>query len=417
MLLLHQRGCLGDRLIDALWTGAAFQDAAKALTVAVSRLRKALEPERGPGEAGTAARHASAGYELRLDVEQLDLHRFERLVADSRRRTRTRPHGCCVKPSRCGAVRRSRISLTSRSLRRRSPVSRNHVWRRWSTESTRTWRSVRATVWSGSSKGSLPSTSPRASAGSAPAGVVPLWSPSGSARVVSAYARRAGGGAGIEPGRRLGSSTRRSSAKTRASTSRGPKELGRCLRRPGTRAGPAGRRCRRRVCRSRTPLPARGGGRDRKEPARGGADGLRSDTRRAGADRSLLGSRGAPAYWPWTHLLRAYVRETDGDALGKQLGAGAAELVQIVPELGRRFPELASSAPQEPDGARSPVRRDRRVPPRRRGAAAARVGARRPARSRPTVPAPASLPGARARLDRILLLGAYRQVDPLPGEP
>jgi DNA-binding SARP family transcriptional activator len=52
--------------------------------VAVSRLCKLLEPERPRGEAARALATRPPGYVLRLDEDELDLHRFERLVEDSR---------------------------------------------------------------------------------------------------------------------------------------------------------------------------------------------------------------------------------------------------------------------------------------------------------------------------------------------
>jgi hypothetical protein len=61
---------------------------------------------------------------------------------------------------------------------------------------------------------------------------------------------------------------------------------------------------------------------------------------------------GAPVYWPWVQALRAHVRETDDDALRAQLGAGAAELAQIVPELRQRFPDLARLSSVEWEGGR-----------------------------------------------------------------
>jgi DNA-binding SARP family transcriptional activator len=60
---------------------------------------------------------------------------------------------------------------------------------------------------------------------------------------------------------------------------------------------------------------------------------------------------GAPAYWPWVQSLRAYVRESDPATLRAQLGAGAADLAQIVPELRERFPDLPDAA-RESEGAR-----------------------------------------------------------------
>ena len=56
MLLLHANEVVSsDRLIDELWSGAEPRDAAKALSVAMARLRKTLEPappRAGHGELG-----------------------------------------------------------------------------------------------------------------------------------------------------------------------------------------------------------------------------------------------------------------------------------------------------------------------------------------------------------------------------
>jgi DNA-binding SARP family transcriptional activator len=61
---------------------------------------------------------------------------------------------------------------------------------------------------------------------------------------------------------------------------------------------------------------------------------------------------GAPAYWPWVQSLRAYMRESDSAALRSQLGAGAADLAHIVPELRERFPGLPQPPALESEGAR-----------------------------------------------------------------
>ena len=57
-------------------------------------------------------------------------------------------------------------------------------------------------------------------------------------------------------------------------------------------------------------------------------DELAARARARGA-RALFGrcweAGGAPAYWPWVQSLRAYVEQSDPDAIRSQLGAGAAE--------------------------------------------------------------------------------------------
>jgi DNA-binding SARP family transcriptional activator len=77
VLLLHAKEVVpGDRLIEELWPGEPVESAANSLRVNISRLRKAL-----PGDV-LATR--APGYVIRLDSDQLDLHRFERLVDDAR---------------------------------------------------------------------------------------------------------------------------------------------------------------------------------------------------------------------------------------------------------------------------------------------------------------------------------------------
>ena len=46
---------------------------------------------------------------------------------------------------------------------------------------------------------------------------------------------------------------------------------------------------------------------------------------------------GAPAYWPWVQAIRAYARDADPVALAWQLGAGAAEVAELVPEIAEKL--------------------------------------------------------------------------------
>jgi eukaryotic-like serine/threonine-protein kinase len=46
---------------------------------------------------------------------------------------------------------------------------------------------------------------------------------------------------------------------------------------------------------------------------------------------------GAPAYWPWVQAVRGYARDADPVALGWQLGAGAAEVAQLIPEVAEKL--------------------------------------------------------------------------------
>ncbi len=77
LLLLHPNEVIAaDRLIDELWGEDSPERAAAALRVNVSRLRKTL-----PQEVLTTR---SPGYVVRVEPDEFDLHRFERLVDEGR---------------------------------------------------------------------------------------------------------------------------------------------------------------------------------------------------------------------------------------------------------------------------------------------------------------------------------------------
>ncbi len=72
-----------DRLIEELWPEPP-DTAGNALQVYVHKLRKALEPERRRGESGELLITRAPGYMLRVEPDQLDAGRFERLLGDGR---------------------------------------------------------------------------------------------------------------------------------------------------------------------------------------------------------------------------------------------------------------------------------------------------------------------------------------------
>jgi tetratricopeptide (TPR) repeat protein len=143
---------------------------------------------------------------------------------------------------------------------------------------------------------------------------------------------------------------------------------------------------------------------------------------RASGARVLVGrcweAGGAPAYWPWVQSLRAYIREADPDHLRSQLGAGAADIAQIMPVLREHLPDLPESLPLESEGARF------------RLFDAVAEFLRNASRRRPIVLVIDDLHAADAPSllllqfiarelgsAHILLIGAYRSVDPIPGQP
>jgi DNA-binding SARP family transcriptional activator/tetratricopeptide (TPR) repeat protein len=143
---------------------------------------------------------------------------------------------------------------------------------------------------------------------------------------------------------------------------------------------------------------------------------------RARAARVLIGrcweAGGAPAYWPWVQSLRAYVRETEPATLRAQLGAGSAELAQFLPELRELFPDLPEPPALEPESARF------------RLFEAVSSFLRSAAQTRPLVlvlddlhaadePSLLLLQFLARELgeSRLLVVGAYRDVDPSPTDP
>jgi DNA-binding SARP family transcriptional activator len=76
LLLNPNEVVAADRLIEELWGEDSPERAAAALRVNVSRLRKALPQD--------ALATRSPGYVVRVEPDQLDLHRFERLVDEGR---------------------------------------------------------------------------------------------------------------------------------------------------------------------------------------------------------------------------------------------------------------------------------------------------------------------------------------------
>jgi DNA-binding CsgD family transcriptional regulator len=61
---------------------------------------------------------------------------------------------------------------------------------------------------------------------------------------------------------------------------------------------------------------------------------------------------GAPAFWPWVQLVRGYVRAADPPVLRREMGAGAADIAQLVPAVRDCLPELPTPPPVEPEAAR-----------------------------------------------------------------
>jgi DNA-binding winged helix-turn-helix (wHTH) protein/tetratricopeptide (TPR) repeat protein len=145
------------------------------------------------------------------------------------------------------------------------------------------------------------------------------------------------------------------------------------------------------------------------------ADELAAEASGRGA-RVLQGrcyeGEGAPAYWPWVQILRTALRGAEPGLLREQLGAGATDIAQLVPELRGLFPELPDPPDLQSEHARF----------RLFDSVASFMG--KASRSRPLVLVLDDLHWADAptllllqflarelREVRVLLLGAYRDVE------
>ena len=45
--------------------------------------------------------------------------------------------------------------------------------------------------------------------------------------------------------------------------------------------------------------------------------------------------QGAPAYWPWLQAIRSYVQQRDPDMLRMEMGPGAADIAEILPDISQ----------------------------------------------------------------------------------
>jgi DNA-binding SARP family transcriptional activator len=85
------------------------------------------------------------------------------------------------------------------------------------------------------------------------------------------------------------------------------------------------------------------------------AEELTARARARGA-RVLVGrcweAGGAPAYWPWVQSLRPYLREADPESLHSQLREGAADAARLFPELRDVLADLSPAPQLEPEAER-----------------------------------------------------------------
>ncbi len=57
-------------------------------------------------------------------------------------------------------------------------------------------------------------------------------------------------------------------------------------------------------------------------------------------------------HWPWVQSIRAYVQHTEAEKLIAEIGPGAADIAEIIPEVRQKLPGLVPSPALEPEQAR-----------------------------------------------------------------
>jgi DNA-binding SARP family transcriptional activator len=428
LLLLHANQTLTpDRLIDELWAERPPPTAAKALQAHVSRLRKALAA--ADGLVVTRAH----GYELRLDPGCLDAHRFERLVGEGRGALAT------GRPEQALATLQNALALW------RGPPLADLAYAPFAQPEIARLDDLRLAALEQLIEAKLALGGHAELVGQLEALIgehpyrerlraqlmLALYRSDRQADALQAYqdARRTlVEQLGIEPGERLRQLERAILAQD-PSLQLAPAE-------PPDTAQPGAKTAESAFVGRERELAELAGGLDDAFAGRGRlfllagepgigksrlADELIAHANARGA-QVLVGrcweAGGAPAYWPWVQSLRGYVRETEPDALRAHLGAGAADLAQIVPDLRERFPDLPAPRSLESEAARF------------RLFDAAAEFLRSASDRRPLVVFLDDLHAADAPSllllrflarglgsTRILLLGAYRDVDPIPGRP
>ena len=61
---------------------------------------------------------------------------------------------------------------------------------------------------------------------------------------------------------------------------------------------------------------------------------------------------GPPPYWPWVQPIRSYIRQHDPGRLRSEMGSGAADIAEVIPEVRQKLPGLKTSPVLEPEQAR-----------------------------------------------------------------
>jgi DNA-binding SARP family transcriptional activator len=354
-----------DRLIEALWGESPPDTAAKALQVHVSQLRNLLEPERARGASGRILLTRPPGYELRVEPGQLDLHRFGQELSEAKA------------AMAAGHSRQAARALRNALALWRGPpladlsfedflqpeIARIEELRLVALEER-----VDADLTLGGHADvigeleSLASQHPLRERLRAQL-MLALYRSGRQAEALEVYRetrRLLVAELGIEPGPALKQLERRILAQDAALDVPERQVEAPAEGRPASE-DLVGRESEMAellpvlegVLSGNGALVLVGG-----EPGVGKsrfAEALAAHARERSV-RVLVGrcweAGGAPSYWPWVQALRSYVRESRPEALRSQVGAGAADLATIVPELRELLPDLPASPELDSEGAR-----------------------------------------------------------------
>jgi DNA-binding SARP family transcriptional activator/predicted ATPase len=367
MLLLHANEVVSsDRLIDELWAQDGREEAGKSLQMAVSRLRKALDAGPSAGTEGGVILTRRPGYELRVDPQRLDVTRFEVLVDEGRRALAAADAQAARRhlDAALGLWRGPPLADLAYESFAQAEIARLEELRLGALE-----QRVQADLALGRHDqvvGELEALVSEHPFRERLRGqlMLALYRSDRQADALQAYqdARRTlVDELGIEPGEWL-------------------RELERGIlaQDPGLQlvvdgppaAEPAGTAARTAFVGRDSELAELVAGLDDAFAGRGRlvllvgepgigksrlAEELIAHARGRGA-RVLVGrcweAGGAPAYWPWVQSLRTYVRDAPPDALTHELGVGAADLAEVLPDLRRRLPDLPQPASPASEGAR-----------------------------------------------------------------
>ena len=63
--------------------------------------------------------------------------------------------------------------------------------------------------------------------------------------------------------------------------------------------------------------------------------------------------QGMPPFWPWVQIIRTYVRDCEPEKMRVEMGTGAGDIAELVPEVKERLPDVQPPPPLEsPEQAR-----------------------------------------------------------------